>query len=219
MSAASISFSEYSEPSAFGALSQSKKPKKWLGALCADAVTRFADQLATNFASDATLDAAATAVLTRGSVAEEAGAARNVLSWDACASVDVAVFPGALATSELVEKLQRRNRFFRLLSLLRAEEAGDSSDGYAVTAATASAARRFVSAMPLQSELPSIAPDGEGALLMVWGSSDDETMVVVDDWALSMVQHVGRPDAVYLDNLPFDGRTLPSSIADAILAV
>lgn len=112
------------------------------------------------------------------------------------------------------EAFERSDQIARILKAIFAfETIGLEWGGAAATlnAESADTARKFFRALPNDRELPQIAPDGEGGLLLVWEPPIGNCIVTVQNDRLHLVTNPGTPAVGYVDDEPFRGR-IPVSI-------
>jgi hypothetical protein len=76
---------------------------------------------------------------------------------------------------------------------------------------TAKAAVRLLAQIPSPWKLPRLAPNGDGGLIMIWEQEVSQAIVVVAEWNLHLVVNPGTEVAVYVDDEPFDGETIPKA--------
>ena len=108
----------------------------------------------------------------------------------------------------------RRERLIDLLDRMKTYAPNWSGDDeMAVSADAANTAKALLNLLKPDRELPKVAADGDGDVLLVW---DDQCIVTVQDRMLHMVEWPGTPHAEYVDAQPFFGRYLPVSVLRAI---
>lgn len=83
----------------------------------------------------------------------------------------------------------------------------------AVQSESADSATRFLRALPGNSILPRVAPDGEGDVMFVWDSQNGNCIVTVEKRALHLVSKPGTDHAHHVGPQQFLGITIPNSIA------
>lgn len=75
---------------------------------------------------------------------------------------------------------------------------------------------RFINALPDDMPCPQIGLDGEGGVMVVWGSA---LLVTIESTRLHMITAPTTTEARYFDDMPFDGTALPAEVAAAIAEV
>jgi hypothetical protein len=115
--------------------------------------------------------------------------------------------PGVAITPEVSENEQHRRTLLSVLSRFAAERS--------ITRTTMHATESFIDALPRGKQLPKVTPDGDGGLLMAWDVPNQaRTLATIADWMVYTVVRAGTPQAMYFEDMPFDG-----VIADQLLAV
>lgn len=115
--------------------------------------------------------------------------------------------PGERLTAAVMQNHEQRRVLLRVLARFGAEGM--------ISMSTLQAAELFVQAFPRGKQLPIVAPDGDGGVLMAWAvPGQGRTLVTVADSMLFVVSRAGAPDAEYLPDLTFDG-----VIAEEVLAI
>lgn len=134
-------------------------------------------------------------------------------------SMSVAVLPGQAATQDAISRDKARRALIDLTRKFFVQGFSWSA-GAAVRISedTTNAAAAFLLALPSGAALPKISPDGEGGLLMVWEYRGDLVIAVIDGWRIHLVARATTPDALYLDDRPFDGEQIPKAILESIPA-
>jgi len=88
-----------------------------------------------------------------------------------------------------------------------------------ISSASRATAEAFLRTLPDNKTLPKLSPDGEGGVMMVWEGNGRTLLVTADETVLHAVFAAATPDAVYLNDIPFDAaKTIPREILDAIPA-
>ncbi len=105
--------------------------------------------------------------------------------------------------------------------LLRFQNEGFSfsgpNDESRITVASRFAAERLLNLLPTEYQLPRIAPDDEGGVILAWPDVGGQSVLItMDGWTLHLVNAPARNAADYLDDLPFDGETLVEPIRNRI---
>lgn len=78
-------------------------------------------------------------------------------------------------------------------------------------------AKRFLELLPPDRELPKIAPDGDGGLMMAWEGDPRETVVIgVFGKFLYAVVAPGTQESLHVAEERFDHDTIPSTILDVV---
>lgn len=132
-----------------------------------------------------------------------------------------AVVPGEAVTPEVVQREKTREAMIGLTRRFAASglswHAGDPAT---ITPTTQKVAEAFLRVLPAANAFPTMAPDGEGALLMVWERPWATFVLIIDDLRLHAVVRAGTQDAEYIDGVPFDvtEQVIPDEILNAIPA-
>lgn len=130
---------------------------------------------------------------------------------------DVAVLPGEAATADAIARDKARSALIELVQKFYDQGFSWSAGiNIKISSHTIEAARAFFRVLPDDVILPKISPDGEGGLLMAWESRDKLVMAVIDGWLMHLVDAATTTNAVYLDDILFDGNRIPSAIMDAL---
>lgn len=90
------------------------------------------------------------------------------------------------------------------------------TDTLSLTSATVAAAAALVRLLPAWTKLPTIAPDGEGGLLMAWESELSPLLIVIDGTSLHIVEAATTNKARYIDDIAFDNIRLPNEVLEAL---
>lgn len=126
--------------------------------------------------------------------------------------------PAALA--DLPIEPERQDEKVLLLALIRQMGQEGFECAYDrhrnLTQDTAKAAGALFDALLPIHQTPRITPDGEGGLLAVWDDEKSPTLLVVDNWRLHLVVGATTPQAVYYDDVPFDGERVPDIVIQSI---
>lgn len=131
---------------------------------------------------------------------------------------DVAVLPGKAATSDALEIRKEKELLLALVQHFVEEGFSRNFEcAGTITHDTADAARSLLAILPSDVEIPKIAPDGEGALVVAWEMTEPNIILIIDNWRLHLIKNATTPQAEYLDDLPFDGEQIPNAILEAIL--
>lgn len=85
-----------------------------------------------------------------------------------------------------------------------------------ITKATEDAALTVLRNLTPEYQLPKLAPDGEGGVLLVWETADKSVILTVHGWTLHLVQAPAAALSDYVDDVPFDGQALPERIRKLI---
>ncbi len=72
-----------------------------------------------------------------------------------------------------------------------------SDDLKTISPATLLSFLKLMAALPIEAPLPRILPDGEGALLLQWGSAPQMVAGIVDGAELHLVENVGTTKAIH----------------------
>ena len=100
--------------------------------------------------------------------------------------------------------------FFQHLSVRESQWSDDQPEK--ITSETSLAEISFLNQLPQEIELPKIAPDGEGNLVLVWGTGNSSILLTIEDSQIHMVRGATTPQAEYYDSLPFSGNIPEKSI-------
>ncbi len=84
-----------------------------------------------------------------------------------------------------------------------------------ITSETSQAAISILNQLPQEIELPQIGPDGEGNLVLVWGTGNSSVLLTIEDSQIHMVRGSTTPQAEYYDSLPFSGN-IPEKVLRAL---
>ncbi|CAN7779864.1 hypothetical protein LJR084_008129 [Variovorax sp. LjRoot84] len=131
---------------------------------------------------------------------------------------DIAVSPGEPATMEILDNQSQRARLARLVEQMYLDGSAQNAESPYISRTSRLAAKLLIDALPRDTTLPKLAPDGEGGIILAWATEQRKMFVTVDDARLHCVDNAGSPDAVYFDDLAFDGYLMPQPILDALLA-
>lgn len=89
------------------------------------------------------------------------------------------------------------------------------AEGY-ISRTSMHSAQGFIEALPTYKQLPKVSPDGEGGVTLAWAATDSgRTLITLADWMAYGVAHAGTDQAVYLEDVSFEGAFIP----DELLAV
>ncbi|RQR29098.1 hypothetical protein DIE23_22930 [Burkholderia sp. Bp9143] len=125
--------------------------------------------------------------------------------------------PVGKVTDASIERARERERLISLIGQM-------NQDGYScmrdrpskISDESAAAARALFEMLLPTHEVPKVAPDGEGGLIVVWDDPGSSTVLVIDNWKLHLVVNATTPEARYFDDVPFDGEHLPDVIVESI---
>ena len=92
----------------------------------------------------------------------------------------------------------------------------DGGDATPVTQEASETAVRFLNLLPNNRELPKVAGDGEGNVILVWEPPHGNCLVTIEPNVLHMVNQPGSQAVEHIDNQPFDGVHFPVAILSAI---
>jgi hypothetical protein len=115
--------------------------------------------------------------------------------------------------------VERNKRFRAALSLISDfENAGYPTDNGArkLTPQVARTARELLQSLGAAAELPKMAPDEDGSLVMVWEHKDAPVLVVVEDGRIHLSEKATTAKATYHSDLPFDGFNVPTELLKAL---
>jgi hypothetical protein len=133
-------------------------------------------------------------------------AATHELGLSACsasesftASVFMSDFPvlaGVAITDQVLQSLRDREILDAVLRRL--------VDQGTVTRDSQRAAMSFVGALPVDKQLPRVAPDGDGGVLMAWDDlNDGSTVITVSEGMIYPVARAGTANVEYLNDMHF----------------
>lgn len=131
---------------------------------------------------------------------------------------NAAVFPGALATSVVLDHAKTYRRLVNLVD--RFQSSGSpfaSSSNMRISKDSADAARAFLEATEQYGKPPKIGTDDD-SVVFAWEAPDATTLVIVDGWRLHLVERAGTATSSYTDELSFDGNELPDRISSVVPA-
>jgi len=136
-------------------------------------------------------------------------------NWSPTTDEDEAVTESSRTATEVIEldHVRQKRALERLILLFEVQ--GISYDEYVsepANHASVEAAVTFLEKLPNIFQLPKVAPDSEGDIMMVWEAMDRATLLTVSGWRLhAVVDPTGvRPE--HFDNVPFDGDVIPTRI-------
>jgi hypothetical protein len=119
-------------------------------------------------------------------------------------------FPGVAITPAVAENQERRRVLLQVIGRFAAEGQ--------ISRTTLHAAEAFLEALPQTAQLPKVAPDSEGGVLMAWSvPGQPRTLITVADCTLHAVARAGTAQAAYFPDIPFDG-TVAREVLDLIPA-
>lgn len=81
---------------------------------------------------------------------------------------------------------------------------------------TFQAATKFVALLPAGISLPKAAPNEESALVLIWETASDKTLVIIDGWKLHLGVAINSPTPVKAENIPFHGAEIPDLVLDSL---
>lgn len=120
----------------------------------------------------------------------------------------VGALPGIVITAEISENEEHRRTLRGMFARL--------TSGRLLSQDAMYAAEGFLEALPRHKQLPRVAPDGEGGLLMAWDvPGEGRTLITVGDWVLYAVARAGTAQAHYFDDTPFE-EVIPDELLAAI---
>jgi hypothetical protein len=129
----------------------------------------------------------------------------------------LASLPGEPATAEVIENEQARARLIGALNLFRSYGfTMHSEQNSIISEVSKDRSVALLKALPRQAQLPKVAPDGERGVVMVWDKGNTKFLLTVDEQGLHCIENAGTPDAVYHDDLYYDGAALPPQVALAL---
>ena len=142
---------------------------------------------------------------------------RSTMAATYVASGSITPAPGEAVTIDVVE---RNKRFRAALSLISDFERDglDAGEGEPrkISSETAKTAKDLLRSLGASSELPRMAPDDEGSLVMVWEHKQAPVLIVVDGNRLHLAENATTPKVTYTNDLAFDGYVLPREITNAL---
>ncbi len=80
----------------------------------------------------------------------------------------------------------------------------------------ADTAKKLLSLIPLNKQLPKVDADGEGAMLFLWSHGRKHFLVIVEADRLHLVINAATPAADYVSDIIFDGTSLPEQLIDHV---
>jgi hypothetical protein len=107
----------------------------------------------------------------------------------------------------------RKERILDLLERMKAAAPNWSDLEIAASPEAADTAKRLVRNLLSNRELPKVAAEADGDVILVW---EDCCVVTVQNQLLHMVERPGTPHAEYEDDVSFVGKHIPPSILRAI---
>lgn len=121
------------------------------------------------------------------------------------------------SSSESLEYEDRKARLLAIIDAMTKEAPSWDGEPASVSEESAATAKRFLKALSPNRELPKVAPDGEGDVLLVWEPPYGNCIVTVQGDNLHMVDQPGSLHAVHIDAQSFlPGYRIPVSILHAI---
>jgi hypothetical protein len=84
-----------------------------------------------------------------------------------------------------------------------------SLDGVSVETALS-----FIQCLPIDRFFPKIAPDGEGAVVLIWDAPGRRALITCDGAKLLLVRDPGGPSSFHFSPMRFNGETIPSIILE-----
>lgn len=88
-----------------------------------------------------------------------------------------------------------------------------------ITSDTSAASIKFIGELPKFAQLPKVAPDGEGRLMLSWEADENNPLLlIIEDWKMHLVTGAGTENADCISDLRFDGETIPEAVVAAIPA-
>jgi hypothetical protein len=142
---------------------------------------------------------------------------RENLTFDEGMLLAADTLPGEALSPEAVERQRKRRQLIALITRFASDGLSWNADyRTALSPDTALAATAFFLRFGDAFQLPKIAPDGEGGLMLVWEGHGDPIVGAIDNWRLHLVAGAGTPHAHYIDDVPFDGENIPEQISRRI---
>lgn len=111
--------------------------------------------------------------------------------------------------------LEYEDRRAKLQELIdRMVTAAPSWDGepLQVSNEAAATAIRFLRVLPSNRELPKVAPDGDGDVILIWEPPHGNCIVTVQDNCLHVVDQPGSKHVKHIDAEPFRSARIPISV-------
>ena len=91
----------------------------------------------------------------------------------------------------------------------------DDRFDYTANSASAEAAVAFTRQLSAEYQLPRVAPDDEGDIIMVW-EADTTVLLTIEGWRMHIVLNPATQQSVHLPVGIFDGETIPDALLDHI---
>ena len=130
------------------------------------------------------------------------------------------VLVGIAATKDALRREQDRSAMCATIDkFARHGLSWSHYDSTRITQETRASANVLVSSLSQSKQLPKIAPDGDGSLMLLWENGNQSVLLTVDGWKMHVVFSPATPAATYIENIPYDGVTLPSEVFAAIPSV
>lgn len=125
-----------------------------------------------------------------------------------------AAYPGSDLTQEFLERERSRSILLALIRRLADSGYAWSAERTAsISRETAESADCLVRQLPAPFDVPRVAPDGEGGLILLWERDGNATrLLTVDGWTLHLVCAPGSAQARYFDAVPFSSQEVPAQI-------
>jgi len=119
-------------------------------------------------------------------------------------------------SSDILDYEERKLQLQSIIEQMIHAAPSYDSDPVAVREGAAATAQRFLQVLPINRELPKVAPDGEGDLLFVWEPPHGNCIATVQEDMLHLVDQPGTAHAAHIDAQQFTGGHIPVQILHAI---
>ncbi len=130
---------------------------------------------------------------------------------------DAGAYSGEIAT---LPAAARERTILTLRGLLHRFQTIGFSHGvgqqHKISRSSEEAANAILACLPENRSLPTISPDDEAGVIMAWKSNTKTVLLTVDSWTLHLVRAPASSNSDYIDDVFFDGDTLPNEVVAAI---
>lgn len=124
---------------------------------------------------------------------------------------------GVAVTPRRLASVRERRDLVSLIPKMVVESLALSFDHNGkISTDTANAAIALIKCIDPDGNLPTISPDGDGGLMLVWSSGARKAITIVDGWKIHLVDNANSHQATYKDDIPFDGENIPSAVRSAL---
>jgi hypothetical protein len=142
--------------------------------------------------------------------------ASDSMSQDSSIELDYLTGAFSDVSSEQFDYLDRKARLRAVIDSMVEAAPSWSGEPCTVSNDSAQTAQAFLYLLTSNRELPKVAPDGEGDVLLVWEPPQGNCIVTVEPNLLHMVDRPGTPHVEHIDDQRFFGDRIPLSILHAI---